>query len=273
MSRMEGPVSRSWLTRLLEGPAGSDPPRAPARSERATTAALVALLVGYANADAWLATRREQELSRPQMFAHSTALLATVAWAVAERMTPRELGVGRAGLGRGLFWGAVVGLLGSLPIRLFFAFPVVSRRAVTQPEFTGLSWPQVLWLVATRFFLGSALFEEFAFRGVLHAKLRRLLPPGPALLVNSGIFTAWHLVITWHNLWRSNLPRPLFPVLYIGALAALFVGGLLFGLLRQATGHLAGCVLAHWLMVANIVFAVARPGLPRWLRGGSGGRA
>jgi len=48
-------------------------------------------------------------------------------------------------------------------------------------------------------------------------------------------------------------------LLYVGALAALFGGGLLFGLVRQATGHLAGAVLAHWLMVANIVFAVARP--------------
>ena len=29
--------------------------------------------------------------------------------------------------------------------------------------------------------------------------------------------------------------------------------------LRQASGHLAASVAAHWLMVANIVWAVARP--------------
>jgi membrane protease YdiL (CAAX protease family) len=216
-------------------------------------------MLAYANGDAWVATRREQELSATNQFAHLGALAGTLAWAGAERVGPAALGLGRRGLGRGLLWGAAVGLLGSVPIRLFFAFPLVSRRAVTQPEFLGMSWRQVLWIVGTRFLIGSALFEEVAFRGLLHAKLLRLLRPGPALLANSGIFAAWHLVITWHNLRRSNLPRALFPVLYAGAIGALFGGGLLFGLVRQASGHLAGSVLAHWLMVANIVFAVARP--------------
>jgi membrane protease YdiL (CAAX protease family) len=216
-------------------------------------------MLAYANGDAWVATRREQELSATNQFAHLGALAGTLAWAGAERVGPAALGLGRRGLGRGLLWGAAVGLLGSVPIRLFFAFPLVSRRAVTQPEFLGMSWRQVLWIVGTRFLIGSALFEEVAFRGLLHAKLLRLLRPGPALLANSGIFAAWHLVITWHNLRRSNLPRALFPALYAGAIGALFGGGLLFGLVRQASGHLAGSVLAHWLMVANIVFAVARP--------------
>jgi membrane protease YdiL (CAAX protease family) len=95
---------------------------------------------------------------------------------------------------------------------------------------------------------------------VLHAKLVRLFGPGPALLVGSAVFAAWHLVITWYNLGRSNLPRALFPLLYTGALAALFAGGLLFGVIRQASGHLVGSIVAHWLMTASILLAVARPG-------------
>jgi membrane protease YdiL (CAAX protease family) len=230
-----------------------------ARREGVTTVALVGALLAYANGSAWLATRREQELSTGINFAHLAMLGLTVAWAAAERLPPRELGLGRRALGRSLGWGLLVGALGSLPIRLFFAFPLVSRQGVTQPEFQGLSRGRLLWLVGGQFLLGSALFEEVAFRSLLHAKLVRLLGAGPALLAGSGVFAAWHLVITWHNLRRSNLPRGLFPFLYSGALAALFGGGLLFGLLRQATGHVAGSVLAHWLMVANIVLAVARP--------------
>jgi membrane protease YdiL (CAAX protease family) len=216
-------------------------------------------MLAYANGDAWLATRREQELSAGNQFAHLGALAGALAWAAAERIAPAELGLSRRDLGRGLLWGTVVGLLGSAPIRLFFAFPLVSRQAVTQPEFAGLSTRGVLWLLTTRFLVGSALFEEVAFRGLLHAKLLRLWRPGPALLVNSGVFAAWHLVITWHNLRRSNLPRALFPALYPGALVALFGGGLLFGLVRQGSGHLASSIVAHWLMVASIVLAVARP--------------
>ena len=249
-----------WLAALLNDAATPAPLRgAAARRERLSTAALAGFMLAYANGDAWLATRHEQELSASNQVAHLGALAGTLAWAAAERIGPAELGLGRRGLGRGLLWGTGVGLLGSVPIRLFFAFPLVSRGAVTQPEFLGMSWGQVLWIIGTRFLIGSALFEEVAFRGLLHAKLLRLLRPGPALLVNSGVFAAWHLVITWHNLRRSNLPRALFPVLYVGALGALFGGGLLFGLVRQASGHLGGSVVAHWLMVANIVLAVARP--------------
>ena len=75
-------------------------------------------------------------------------LAVTLVWAAAERLGPTDLGLGRQGLGRGLAWGAFVGLLGSLPIRLFFAFPLVSREAVAQPEFEGLSRPRLLGLVA-----------------------------------------------------------------------------------------------------------------------------
>lgn len=249
-----------WLSKLLSEDAVPAPLAGRrARRQRMSTAALATLLLAYANGDAWLATRREHELSASNQFAHLGALAAVVAWTAAERLTPAELGVGPRGLGRGLVWGTLVGLLGAAPIRVFFAFPLVSRRAVTQPEFLGLGTGRLLWLLVTRFLVGSALLEEVAFRGLLHAKLLRLMRPRPALLVNSGVFAAWHLVITWHNLRRSNLPPRLFPALYAGALAALFGGGLLFGLVRQASGHLAGSVVAHWLMVANIVLAVARP--------------
>jgi membrane protease YdiL (CAAX protease family) len=250
----------AWL-RVLLGEPRQLPGLAGARARRewASTAGLAGLLLTYANGDAWLATRREGATSPSANYAHLAMLGVTLAWAAAERLGPRELGLGQQGLGKGLLWGTVIGLLGAIPIRLFFAFPLVSREAVTQPEFQGLSRGRLLWLVTGQFLFGSAIFEEVAFRGLLHAKLLRLMGAGPALLVNSGIFAAWHLVITWYNLRRSNLPRALFPLLYCGALAALFAGGLLFGLLRQATGHLAGSIVAHWLMVANIVLAVARP--------------
>ncbi len=253
-------MGRGGLGRWL-GLAGRERPLAgaAARREWATTAALIAALLAYANGGAWLATRREQELAMGVNLAHLAMLGLSLGWAAVERLGLRALGLCSQGWLRSLGWGLVVGLLGALLIRLFFTFPLVSREAVTVPEFRGLSRARLLWLLGGQFLLGSAVFEEVAFRGLLHAKLVRLLGAGRALLAGSAVFAAWHLVITWHNLRRSNLPRPLFPLLYIGALGALFSGGLLFGLLRQATGHLVGSILAHWLMVASIVLAVARP--------------
>jgi membrane protease YdiL (CAAX protease family) len=256
-------MRQGWLDALL------GEPRQPlalgrrrAFGERTSALALIGLLLAYANLDAWRAARREGPTSSSTNLTHLAMLGLTIGWAAVERLGPDALGLGRRRLGRGLLWGTVVGLLGAIPIRLFFAFPLVSRDAIAQPEFEGLSRARLLWLVGGQFLFGSAVFEEVAFRGLLHAKLVRLLGAGPALLVGSGVFAAWHLVITWYNLRRSNLPRTLFPLLYLGALAALFAGGLLFGLLRQSTGHLAGSIAAHWLMVANIVLAVARPRRP-----------
>lgn len=250
----------AWLRQLWHEPAtGPSPGTGARRRETLSTAALAAVLLSYANGDAWFWSRRAQTLSSETNYAHLGMLALTLAWAALEGRTPRELGLGRQGLGRGLAWGLILGLLGAVPIRLFFAFPLVSRQAISQPEFEGLSRGRLLWLVGGQFLVGSALFEEVAFRGLLHAKLVRLYGAGRALLLGSAVFAAWHLVITWYNLRRTNLPRPLFPFLYAGALTALFGGGLLFGLVRQASGHLAGSVLAHWLMVANIVLAVARP--------------
>lgn len=249
------------VIRRLFGDDGRDGGRQKGRGpgEPFSTAGLIAVLLAYANGGAWLATRRGQELSHGVNVAHLAMIGLSVAWAVVERLTPRELGLGKADLGRSLGWGLLIGALGSLPIRLFFAFPVVSRRSVAHPQFAGISRARLLWLLCGQFLLGSALFEEVAFRSLLHAKLVRLLGAPSALLAGSGIFAAWHLVITWHNLRQSNLPPALFPFLYGGALTALFGGGLLFGLLRQATGHIAGSVAAHWLMVASIVLAVSRP--------------
>ncbi len=248
-----------WLQRLV----GQPRPRTARRWERASTLALVALLLGYANGDAWRYARRGQSLSAETNFTHLGVLGLVLAWAACERLGLRELGLGREGLGRGLLWGLLLGLLGAVPICTFFAFPVVSRRAVTHPEYVGVSRGRLLWLITGQFLVGSAVFEEMVFRGVLHAKLLRLMSPGRALLAGSAVFAAWHVVITWYNLGRSTLPRALFPLLYIGALAALYVGGLLFGLVRQATGHVAGAIVAHWVMVAAIVLSVARPWVVR----------
>ena len=181
-----------------------------------------------------------------------------LAWAWAERLTRCELGLDHRRLAHSAGWGLLAGAVASLPVRLFFAFPLVSHEAITQPEFRRLSPGRLVWLLCSQFLLSTAVFEEVTFRGVLHAKLARLVGLKRALVIGSAVFAAWHCVITWYNLRRSNLPRRLFWPLFAGAMGALFAAGGMFGLLRLGTGHLAAGVVAHWLIVVNIVIAVAR---------------
>ncbi|MPZ14372.1 MAG: CPBP family intramembrane metalloprotease [Chloroflexi bacterium] len=255
------------LARLLREDPGPKPlVGAAARREATSTAVLTAALLAYANADAWIAERRE----RAERWAgagvqtslnpiHLTVLAFVLAWAFADRLTARDLGIGAQGLTRSALTGLLLGALGSVPIRLFFAFPLVTNNALRHPEFQGIGLGRLFWLIGAQFLIGTAVVEEVAFRGLLHAKLARLVGERRALVVGSAIFAAWHIVITWYNLRRSNLPPRLFPILYPATLAVLSGAGLLFGGLRQYTGNLVASVIAHWVMVVTIVLSVARP--------------
>src|SRR6185312_5074832 len=46
--------------------------------------------------------------------------------------------------------------------------------------------------------LGTILFEEVAFRGVLWALISRLSTPVSALVVTSGLFGLWHVLPSLH---------------------------------------------------------------------------
>jgi membrane protease YdiL (CAAX protease family) len=183
---------------------------------------------------------------------------AVLLWASAEHLTGPELGLARRGIHRSLVWGLLAGGLTAIPILLFFALPLVANRAVVHPGYTGISRGRLLSMLAGQVLLSTAVFEEIAFRGVLHAKLVRVFGARRAVLAGSGLFAAWHAVIAWHNLHQAGLSRTMRAVLYLGAMTALFVAGLILGSLRQMTGHVAGSIVAHWLMVVAIVCGVVR---------------
>jgi membrane protease YdiL (CAAX protease family) len=224
-----------------------------------STTVLSAALLAYSNVDAWLELRATPAAVRRVNYSHLSVLAFVLAWGWAERLKPQDLGVHVAGIGRSLGWGLLSGIAGSVVVSLFFAFPLVTRESVTHPEVRGLNFRKLLWMLGGQMLLSTAVFEEITFRGVLQAKLSRLVGPRQALLIGSALFAAWHIVVTSHNLRRSNLPRRLFTVLFAGAMGMFWVAGLLFGLLRERTNHLAGGILAHWLIVSNIVVSVARP--------------
>ena len=246
------------------GDDSANEPRAPlvgaaARRALFSTAALVLGLLAYSNLDAWRSLRTPHPMSTGPNFRHLSVLALVLVWGRAEGLTRHQLGLGSGRMARGVAWGLFAGAAVSIPVRLFFAFPLVSREAITQPEFTGLSLRRLFWLLCAQFLLSTAVFEEVAFRGALNAQLARLFGVKPALVIGGAVFAAWHCVITWYNLSRSNLPRQLFWPLYAGAMAVLCAAGVIFGMLRLKTGHLAAPILAHWLIVVNIVVAVARP--------------
>lgn len=230
------------------------------RRDWITTGALILTLLGYANGAAWLATRGGRQLTAGLSRAHMGMLGLVLLWARLERLRGAELGLTWRHLGQSLAVGAGLAAAASLPIRAFFALPLIARWPIEIAEYRGLGRRRLLWLLCSQFFLGSALFEEVAFRGLLHAKLTRVIGARKALLVGSAVFTAWHLVIAWHNLRRCGVSPRWFAPFYGGILATLFGAGYLFGWIRHRTEHVAGSVVAHWFLVGHLLLEIARLG-------------
>ena len=95
--------------------------------------------------------------------------------------------------------------------------------------------------------LGTVLWEETAFRGVLLAALLRVLPPRTAVGISAAVFGLWHirptLDATAANDLAAGLPGRTAAVLSGCVLTA--AAGVLFTGLRMRSGSLLAPVLVH----------------------------
>lgn len=107
----------------------------------------------------------------------------------------------------------------------------------------------------------TALPEELTFREHLYPRLLAASPARTALR-NAAIFTLWHPVVAWRTVLQSGYPRrPLVLAgAYLGALAGIFAGGLVFAVVRMKTGSFVYSALAHWLAVVLITLGTWRLG-------------
>jgi membrane protease YdiL (CAAX protease family) len=108
----------------------------------------------------------------------------------------------------------------------------------------GQAWFRLL----VRFPLGTALFEEVWFRGILPAALRQHGAKHPEL-VSTAAFTAWHLIPTAAavrtNAGGRSMSDNQKTLLVVGGSLAAGVGGLGFAAMRKASSSLAAPWVAH----------------------------
>jgi len=192
-------------------------------------------------------------------WAHMAMLGLAVAWAGADRVGMQELGLCRGNLGRSAACGWGLGGVGLLVARLLIALPGLGQRVVIS-EMAQLRGSRLFRALFLQLLLGSAVLEEFAFRGLLQAKLERAFGRRTSLIMGSGVFALWHALIAWHNIRRFNPGPRLFAALYSGVMVTLFAVGMVLGQIRCTTGNLAGGIITHWLLCVGMVLAVARKG-------------
>lgn len=113
------------------------------------------------------------------------------------------------------------------------------------------------WQTLGRIPVGTAAFEEVAFRAVLLGALSRRHGPAWGVVGSSVVFGLWHIGPTLAALRINGVATGRVRA-SAGAVAATTVGGLLFGGLRVAGGHVAAPWLAHWAINAATLVAARR---------------
>ena len=180
---------------------------------------------------------------------------AALSAAMASGLTPKDLGFGRGAwspgrAGTGLAAAAAAGwvLVAVIPA----ARPVLNDKRITS-----LDGRAIAYQAGVRIPLGTVLWEETAFRGVLQAALRRVLPEPAAIVVTSGVFGIWHIRPTLQALRVNGLAdnRGQAVARVGAAVGVTAAGGALLSVLRARSGSLTAPVLVH--LATNSVPMVA----------------
>jgi membrane protease YdiL (CAAX protease family) len=170
---------------------------------------------------------------------------AALSAAAASGLTPADLGVGRGRwppgrLGAGLAAAVAGGWL------LVAGVPV-TRPVLADKRIASLDGRAIAYQAVVRIPVGTVLWEEVAFRGVLQAALRRILPSGAAIAVTSGVFGIWHIRPTIQALRVNGLAgsRGQATARALAGVAVTTAGGAVLSWLRERSGSLAAPVLVH----------------------------
>jgi CAAX protease family protein len=132
-----------------------------------------------------------------------------------------------------------------------------TRPLLNDQRVAGLDRRQLAYQVLLRIPVGTVAWEEIAFRGVLHAGLRRVLGEPAAIAVGSAVFGLWHIRPTAEALAVNRLAvgRGARITAVTSVAAGTAGAGALFCLLREGSGSLAAPVVLH--MAANFVAPLA----------------
>ncbi len=232
---------------------GAVPTRTPAsRRQWAFPAALVAALGLWNN----VLVHRVSGTEASYVVVNGAATAVLLALARRSGLTWAELGLSRRRLAAGLRWGGSCSALVALVLAVAVAVPVL-RPLLTDARTAGLDAGDVAVRVLVRIPLGTVVWEEVAFRGVLLAALARVLPLRLAVAVAAVLFGLWHIRPTLSGLAANDLVDSPWPrsLAVLGACASTAGAGGLFSWLRLRSGSLLAPGLLH--LATNTLGTVA----------------
>jgi uncharacterized protein len=194
----------------------------------------------------------------------ATGLLLMAARAAG--ISREELGLDRQGWPGGLRWGGPCLAVIAAACAAGVAVPAV-RPLFADARRAGADGGDVAYQVLIRIPLGTVLWEETAFRGVLLAALTRTFFQPAALGASAVLFGVWHVRPTAEAVAANDLaPGPVMRWLAVLlGCTATAAAGWLFAWLRVRSGSLLAPVLLH--LGTNTVGTLAAAAAHRLDRG------
>lgn len=186
----------------------------------------------------------------------AAATVVLLAVARASGLTWAQLGLARRHIRAGLRWGGAAFALVAAGCAVAVLIPSL-RPLFIDARTAGLDGGELLTRVLLRIPVGTVLWEEVAFRGVLLAVLARVLPLRRAVLSSAAVFGLWHVRPTVSGLAVNGLAEDPWSRAAAVALVCLATAaaGLLFSWLRLRSGSLLAPVLLH--LATNVLGTVA----------------
>jgi membrane protease YdiL (CAAX protease family) len=210
-----------------------------------TAVAVVVVLVTLAAVNVWVhvGPRRAQVLTGPLA---ALFLLGVGRWA---GLSWEALGLGAGTVSRGLRWGGGCAALVTAGYAVALAVPATHRffRDTRYRLATGPALATALLAVP----LGTVVFEEVAFRGVLWGLFEQAAGVAWATAGTSLLFGLWH-VLPALDLARTNTAvagsgrRARVGPAVLGTVLFTAAAGVLFAELRRRSGSLLAPALLHW---------------------------
>jgi membrane protease YdiL (CAAX protease family) len=219
------------------------------RGDVVLAAAVAAVLVAWNNG-------LGAQLPGPYAGVNAAATAALLVAARAAGLSWRELGLSPGRLAAGARWGGAAA--GVVAAGLAVALAVDGLRPLlVDARVTALGPAELAHRALVRIPLGTVVWEEVAFRGVLLAALARVLAPAGAVAASAVVFGAWHVRPTLGALAANDLGEgaAATALLVLAGCLATAAAGVLFAWLRLRSGSLLAPVLLH--LATNVLGLLA----------------
>lgn len=152
--------------------------------------------------------------------------------------------IGFGNVSEGLLWGLGVSLIAIAALTLV-SINMRVRSFFLDGRTKGVSKKHVAFRVLVDIPIGTVLFEELLFRGLIYGFFSSTIGVSEAIVISSALFGLWHVLpsITFS---KQNHKAPAKIPTILGTVFFTALSGVVFALLREVSGSIIAPIALHY---------------------------